>query len=1213
LFVPPIGEFILATTANTDAKIQEVARRLTEDHRNSGLFSVSVIGWPDIHGRLVKLPAVLDLHYPQLGVTAHQTLATVSRVEETQSIEFGALHEGNRRVLAEVESLKFRLTALAEPNDDLDKELGAQLDQCKQLILQKRPRTALDLLDQLKARVWATAKANVKFRILTNSGASKLGLGDEAGAATDFLNAFDCDSSTEKAHGNRILGLLVRGEPKAAVEAGRAALDLFPKSPYVWANVIRTHIANKDNIALDDVLPPEVVHNEDVQFAVADYHGRRGNLPLCEEWLRKALKAEEPSVQVQMGLAECLASQVSMAGKLYPGSPLEERERAQLIESVALLRSVWSQLRGTEIVAIAEHLPTNLATILIVLGETTEALEIAQQGLERRPTSPELVRHTLRLLLDTRKTDDARKLLDRLGAESVSKYALYRAEVLRRDGDEINALEVLKKFIDDGPDSEERQIAKCFFLEIAVKHIGFSEAKAWVEATGPLDYRGWLALAAASKQEGDEERAQECLQRAEADIGSTPDSRAWLTLADLLFDWKHFDRAAEIYRHHCSSLNDSRSLRRYVGALMELDRRRELADVTSRLPESIKEDAFFQRVLGEMAFQAGDLPKARVYFEKCLQTDATDFRVRVRWAEVLLSLGQKDPVEQYLNRERSAVAQRSSQIIHLGRLEHLLGRINEAVALFYQARRRFPGSADAHLGLMSLLLSNQKLDLPQGPSTEVGPSMAFAIKDADGQARTYVIEDLPPEELLENEVPSDHPLAKRAKGLNAGKKVLLAESPFGREEGEILWVKHKYLNALHETMGTFETRFPESGALFRVRVPQGDKPEERLAPILKSVERLAKKAEEVEKFYTEKSFPLCVIAKLLGRASLDVWRSYLQSGKNIIVCRGSHEERKEGIATVESQSAGFILEPMSLFLLHSLSLLDAVVNVSGKLGLTKSTLDEYKRLIDERSGYNQGYLTIGKQEDQFVRQEITAEDVAKEVAQLRAILEWAENNCVIVPAIPKQDLTEAKASQTREVMGDAYYDTLLAANGSGRVLISDDAHLRALGKQSFGVTSVWTQPLLMVCAARKHLDSAKYRNTIVALLESNYKFTSIDADVIYQVARDGDWVVTPRFKRVVSTLEARSNEINALMVVLGAFLRRVWGTDLIENDQKRRLTFALLTGVNPGQSPNCLAMLYALGMRARAGHFPNDGFTAVVDWYEGHFLLLDFPKARSKH
>ena len=51
-FSPKLSEFIIATTAVKDAKIESFARKVTIEHQNQGLFSVHIFGWEDIVSRL---------------------------------------------------------------------------------------------------------------------------------------------------------------------------------------------------------------------------------------------------------------------------------------------------------------------------------------------------------------------------------------------------------------------------------------------------------------------------------------------------------------------------------------------------------------------------------------------------------------------------------------------------------------------------------------------------------------------------------------------------------------------------------------------------------------------------------------------------------------------------------------------------------------------------------------------------------------------------------------------------------------------------------------------------------------------------------------------------------------------------------------------------------------------------------------------------------
>jgi hypothetical protein len=59
-FRPPLFKFVLATTGPRDAKLQERARQLTEDHKGHRLFRVEVWSWDDIWSELYQRPWLLE-------------------------------------------------------------------------------------------------------------------------------------------------------------------------------------------------------------------------------------------------------------------------------------------------------------------------------------------------------------------------------------------------------------------------------------------------------------------------------------------------------------------------------------------------------------------------------------------------------------------------------------------------------------------------------------------------------------------------------------------------------------------------------------------------------------------------------------------------------------------------------------------------------------------------------------------------------------------------------------------------------------------------------------------------------------------------------------------------------------------------------------------------------------------------------------------------
>lgn len=82
-FVPRLSEFIIATTGPKDAKIEELARKITQEHLKEGLFSVNIWGWDDIKERLEDFPNVKDKHYQQENINLNIKRENAEKIIES--------------------------------------------------------------------------------------------------------------------------------------------------------------------------------------------------------------------------------------------------------------------------------------------------------------------------------------------------------------------------------------------------------------------------------------------------------------------------------------------------------------------------------------------------------------------------------------------------------------------------------------------------------------------------------------------------------------------------------------------------------------------------------------------------------------------------------------------------------------------------------------------------------------------------------------------------------------------------------------------------------------------------------------------------------------------------------------------------------------------------------------------------------------------------
>jgi hypothetical protein len=81
-----LSALFVATTAETDARLQEEVRLLSDARVAAGKFAVTVLFWDDIVDGLVANPALLRAHYPQIQI---ESRALPSRERQLAALEFG--------------------------------------------------------------------------------------------------------------------------------------------------------------------------------------------------------------------------------------------------------------------------------------------------------------------------------------------------------------------------------------------------------------------------------------------------------------------------------------------------------------------------------------------------------------------------------------------------------------------------------------------------------------------------------------------------------------------------------------------------------------------------------------------------------------------------------------------------------------------------------------------------------------------------------------------------------------------------------------------------------------------------------------------------------------------------------------------------------------------------------------------------------------------
>jgi len=245
--------------------------------------------------------------------------------------------------------------------------------------------------------------------------------------------------------------------------------------------------------------------------------------------------------------------------------------------------------------------------------------------------------------------------------------------------------------------------------------------------------------------------------------------------------------------------------------------------------------------------------------------------------------------------------------------------------------------------------------------------------------------------------------------------------------------------------------------------------------------------------------------------------------------------------------------------LHNVKSEEVVAEALGGFGVAQSTIDLIKRTMDEKIALqSRGYMRLGLKEDGLTSFEISAEEVKKEIEDLKNLLNWVESNCEVLTCKAALNMNRESKKKLEDVLGRSFIDTVLIASEEGNLLYSDDRALRSFANIEFGVKGIWTQILLMYCLNNRIIEKEDYNNGVVKLASSNYYHTSINGDILMEAAKQAGLRPVYPYESVILMLSGNhSDELSALHVSID-FLYQLYIKDI--PTQKRDYLIIKLLG-----------------------------------------------------
>lgn len=869
-----------------------------------------------------------------------------------------------------------------------------------------------------------------------------------------------------------------------------------------------------------------------------------------------------------------------------------------LNDAISVLQSIWDTIKTRED-KIDISLATNLASAYRILGNHEYAAKVLDEALAKVPDDIILIKlraishialkqeeEALALLLKKRGTDPEAAILT---AELLLNRDLKKALDLLA---EINKLEM---------DDEQRVLVSLLQIDAYIREgkydIALERARS-LTANYPEKIEVIIALSNTLEKCGDS-TAKETLLKARDLINENSSFVDRFLIAKELNHWEYYDEAVELLDGHVDFQRDTPALQLFLAALKHSNRRRQAYECIKSIPPEFAENPWYLKMQAGVHIDRGDYPSAETALDKYLQLRPDDISMRHIWIGLCYRRSEGTAkIRAFLEGNVESLKGDVIDQMQLAILLDKFGFEERALQFGYRIFLENPENPEIHCKYMALLLQPNKSGAMDLNVNEIAPDVAFVIENDLGEIENFLIEN--DEHLRVNvyaiAILSDHPFAIKAMGLRVGDTFSIDKAMGPPENWRIKSIKHKYLDSLHKCIERFNRQFPSFQGFQRVAFDPKS-PE----TILSAIKARHDAFEESFAQFDKSPVPILVLAEILGTNDITAFQSIIGNGKKFRVCVGTAEERDIATeAIVHNSCGGCVVDALTFYLIRRLGIEDPIVGMCGRIGLTESSVDVFRQRLEEIELHGgKPFLVTFFKNEQYFKEEITAEQLTASFNEVKNDLLYIEANCDILPA--ESDLRVPPIfNNISKRMGKNLFDSILAADSSHRILLCEDYMYRILATTDYKLSATWLQPVLMMARDKNILSPAKYDDAVYYMLDGGLEYISVDAKNLLHAANLEIDLDGKRFNRIAEALGGRSADMRSHINVAASFLSAIWK----EYDpplKRKAQTSKVLECLFNGRGEEFSTIARALNILVKS---PNKSFrNYLIDWLKGHFYL----------
>ena len=1127
-FQPKLSEYIIATSGPRDAKIQEVARKISEKHKSQGLFSVSISSWEDIVLKLHDYPELLNKHYSEIYTTA-QIAKKLDGLAQGQ-IDSRVRQEA---ILNDIGQKVAHMESQVGGGIGVKSDYNERIDWGRDLIKKHTPVDAIAYYKDLKSKIWDKAQAREKYRVLTNLGLAELALSNEVEAASYFLEAFQYNSEDDKAICNRAYGHYLLVQISEALEFAKKALEKNPANYHAYSLLIKLFPPEDSFETVLDKIPGAYRNNPEVAYSLAFAARDRKLFDIARKWSETALENDpEKSPDLKAALATALIDEISH-GKPVIWFLVNEEQKVTIKHAIELYTSAWDAISEPAHKKAKISWLANRSLAKRILDDVPGVTKDIELLIELDPENPDYIKRRAMLAYETEDFPLAERLSKKIQDNPLTpEAAILLAEVLARQNKKDEAVILLQKVIG----ANNPQIigpAQELLMQVYVAADNYVAAKSIAEKILAENSKDIFALIIISKGLEKRDAKLEILLKANQYVNSSTHQIIIQALADEFYSLGQWDCAIPLYEQCIRNAVMHPRIKNLILAYYQVGKHGKALELCETALKQPKPPEYMAEIASSIYEDIGNLDRAKLICQECLKNYPDSMSIKLRLALINYRRNDLSEVDCFLDSEIKVDSLSLSDGAFLAYLYLERNSSMKALGIMYEIRRKYYQEDDAHSKYIGVLLRRNKPDDELLKSPEVAVDTAVFVKNESGEKTCYIVENRAHYER--GEISPQSSLGKKLMGKKVGDRIPIKEVSGLFIQIEV--IKNKYVHAFQESMANFNQLFPENNSMVKmnVKIPHkaGEFPED-LKPIISQLEQQNTRIQSIVNLYKDGNLTIGGFSALSGKNIWEIWLGLTASPSlGLRCCMGTAEERVTALSNLNTPTR-LICDVLALFTLAELKMGDIVVNCFGKPAIAQSTIDVLTEIVKDFKTFPRT-MTVTSDNGRLRGQKHDPEWEKENIKRLETLLDWVKQNCEVVPATAALDEKDNRLGDLEDVLGKSFLDSMFIAKELNGLLYSEDERLRSLANNEFGIAGVWTQVVLLACAKKDKLSRQEYNAATISLVMAKYFHITIDANIVAQAAKEAKWLPVAPFNLVVERLgKPYCDQITALGVGINA-------------------------------------------------------------------------------